>query len=99
MEEVKPDFLASLYFYPTEKGGRKYPLRYKNFGTVGMFEKENFSVYILQPSEWFAKPGDKVSLPMKFLFPFAKETIRVGDKFHLWEGKFYAEGIVEEIYE
>ncbi len=94
----QPDIIASVKFYPTEKGGRKGPTPPVTFRCLSEFEGEKFDCALFLNESGPLAPGESATVPIKFLFPeLVKPRLKVGSRFKLWEMRTIAEGVVEQI--
>lgn len=96
--ETKPDILATVKFYSTEKGGRNGPTRSDFFSCPFVFNNQYFDCRLLLKDIGKIYPGDTVKVPIKFLLSDVVQQLKVGDIFHLWEGGVKAEGKVDKIF-
>ncbi len=94
----QPDIIASVQFYPTEKGGRKGPTPPDIFRSPLEFEGEMFDCVLFLDESGPLAPGASATVPIKFLCPeLIKPRLKVGSRFKLWEMRTIAEGVVEQI--
>lgn len=93
MVEIKPEIIATVRFLNTDEGGRKGPTPDKSFGCLFSFGEENFDCRLDLSKTGPIEPGQKVSVPIKFLFPeYVKELLKPGSRFYLRELRKIAEG-------
>ena len=94
MNNIAPDFIASITLYPSsDKGGRQHPIAGEWFGCPCKFDPQDFSAWdcrILTQGERFL-PGETKQFGMVFLSPEAAPMFRKVSKFYLWEGHIIGE--------
>ncbi len=96
--ERAPDIIASVRFYPTEKGGRKGPTPRHIFRCQLEFEDEKFDCGLHLESVGPLIPGMLATVPITLLFPaLIKARLKVGSRFTLWELGEIACGVVEKV--
>ena len=96
----KPDILAELTFFPSEKGGRRGPTPSDAFGCPVGFEGQNFDIRFDLSPVGQVSPGSTVHVKGQFLSPhLIKPRLKVGSTFTLWELGTIGEGRVLELYE
>jgi hypothetical protein len=93
-----PDIIATVRFLSTDEGGRKSATPSSRFGCIFTFKDKNFDCFLLLNDVGEVMPGDKIRVPIAFLYPeLLKHELHVGDCFTLRELRIIAEGQVEEI--
>jgi hypothetical protein len=93
LNNIAPDFIASITLYPSDKGGRQHPIVGEWFGCPCKFDPQDFSAWdcrILTRGERFL-PGETKQFGMVFLSPEAAPMFRKVSKFYLWEGHIIGE--------
>jgi hypothetical protein len=96
--ERRPDIIASIRLYPTEKGGRKGPTPGDIFRCPLQFEDKKFDCALFLEEAGPLIPGASAMVPIMFLFPdLIKPRLKVGSKFTLWDLGEIGSGVVEEI--
>jgi hypothetical protein len=94
----RPDIIATVRFLTTEAGGRKGPTPASVFRCMLRFEGHLFDSVLLLHEVGALAPGTTAKVPVRFLFPeLIKSRLAPGDRFHLWESREIAEGIVDEV--
>lgn len=99
MPTIKPDAIVTLGVYAKELGGHpihfspkwqcRFPLQIDN---------ESFDCALLFEGEGSILPGQRTRVSIKFLYPErAKQHIKVGSKFRLWDRRDFAEGEILEV--
>lgn len=93
-----PDFIASVHFFPSSRGGRKGPTPTRIFRCPLEFQGEKFDCGLHLEEVGAISPGMTVTVPITLLSPaLVKPRLRVGSSFTLWEMGAIAEGKVEEL--
>ena len=96
MKDIAPDFIASITLYPSDKGGRQYPIVGEWFGCPCKFDPKDFSAWdcrILTRGERFL-PGETKQLGIVFMSREAAPMFYKVGKFYLWEGHIIGEATV-----
>ena len=98
MKDMKPEIIATIYFYKIEEGGRKGATPKDWFGCPFLFKGRSYDCRLFFYGKQPIKPGDRLKVFIQFLCPdLILNKLKVGDKFELWDGRIIAEGKVEEI--
>ena len=93
----KPDIIAKIYFYKTEEGGIKNCLS-GNIRYPSEINGEKFDCGFNVEEHRSITPGDTIIVPISFLSPqIVMPMLKIGSKFKLWNTRFIADCIVEEI--
>ena len=94
---IKPEIIAEVYFYPTEEGGRQGPTPDTFFGCIFVYKEKNYDCRLLLNDIGSIHPGQKVIVPIVFLFSDVLKLLKEGAKFYLWDMGNKAEGKVLKI--
>ena len=94
---IEPDIMAEVYFYPTEQGGRKGPTPDTFFGCIFVYKNKNYDCRLLLDGIGSIYPGQRVIVPIVFLYSDILKLLKEGDTFYLWDGGNKAEGKVLKI--
>lgn len=96
---LKSDVIADIYFYETEKNGRKEPTCASQFGCIFIIDNKKYECRLLLNEIGSIYPGEnKKNIPIKFLsFKSVFENLKIGEKFYLWDMRNIAEGTIREI--
>jgi hypothetical protein len=93
LKNIVADFIASITLYPSDKGGRQYPIVGERFGCPCKIDPQDFSAWdcwILTRGERFL-PGETKQFGMVFVSSEAAIMFREVRKFYLWEGHVIGE--------
>ncbi len=95
---LKPDIIATVYFYPSTEGGRQGPTPSDELTSVLDFEGDCFDCRLLLHEVGPLWPGQEAVIGIKFLhWDLAKLKLKPGIRFYLREGKAIAEGAIEQV--
>jgi hypothetical protein len=95
---AKPDIIAKIYFYKTEEGGRKGPVSVELFHCPSEINGEKFDCGLEIGKNRTVAPGDTITVPVYFLSPkIVRPMLTARSQFKLWDGRFIADCVVEEI--
>lgn len=96
---ITPDIKINVKFYKTEENGRKSPTSSDYFGTIFVIGSDYHDCRLFLNETGSILPGDcKFNVPVKFLcWDLVFPKLKIGSKFHLWDGRNIAEGEVSEI--
>lgn len=98
-KQIEPDISAEIKLYPTAKGGLENSVFLPKVGCILTYKDENFSCFLLLPKDSQVFPGDRTTLPIKFLYPdLIKPNLKIGDAFTLRDYRVIADGTVVEIF-
>jgi len=97
LKSKKPHIYAKIQFYTTEEGGRKTPTNDKWFGCPAIINNLYYDCILLLFYFGSIKPGDTVEVPIVFINKDVVKLLKNGDRFELWDGRVFAEGIVNKI--
>ena len=93
----EPDIYALVRFANPEEGGRDTAIVGDHYGCVFAVNESGFECRLVL-REGMMPLGVEQPVPIIFMNPdTVLRKIRVGDRFHLWEGKNIAAGIVEQV--
>lgn len=96
--ERQPDIIASVRFYPTERGGRKGPTPPRMFRCPLEFKGEKYDCGLHLEKSGPLSPGMTATVPITLLSPaLIKPRLKVGSRFTLWERGTIGEGVVEQV--
>ena len=95
--KIKPDIIATVFFYKTEDGGRQSPTPSNFFNCPLLINNNYYDCRLLLTNIGKIFPGDTVRVPIKFVLPKVIRELRIGDTFYIWELGIKGEGKVEEI--
>lgn len=90
------DIIATIDLLPTLEGGREVPTEPIQMGYIFVFDNAMYSCHLMLGGMPPIKPGEKATVPIKFLDPEVKSLLKVGDKFELQDYRTIATGIVAE---
>jgi hypothetical protein len=93
-----PDILATVYFYPSDEGGRQTPTPSDKLNCIFDLGGEYFDCRLLLNETGPLLPGQEALVPIKFFYPdLVKPKIKLGDNFHLRESGTIARGVVDKL--
>ncbi len=96
--KLTADVIAAVEFLSTQEGGRRTPTPGAFLGCPMLLNGRVFDCRLLLHEVGPVSPGEKVTVPVKFLdSDTARKIVRVGDTFELREGQPIATGEVLEI--
>lgn len=94
----QPDIIASVRFYPAEKGGRAGATAATMYRCPMQFGGTKYDCGLHLDVSGPIAPGGSALVPITFLSPeLIKPRLKVGSKFTLWERKNVAEGVVVSV--
>lgn len=89
--------MARLDFLTTKAGGRQGPTPANELRCIMTLEGENFDVTLHLDETGAISPGQSATVPVSFLFDYAKPLCAVGKEFTLRELRTIAKGMILEI--
>jgi hypothetical protein len=91
------DIIATVVFFPTENGGRRYATPDDHFNCMAQIDNEVFDVRLILDEHGPIYPGGGGRVPVRFLYPErAKAFFPAGARFLLRELEPIGEGVVEK---
>ena len=96
---MKPDIIALLTLYQTDKGGRKGATPPDRFACLLELDGEYFDCRLLLDEVGALSPGQTATIPIKLLSPeLLRGHLHVSQEFYLWDGHRIADGKVLETF-
>lgn len=98
---IRPDILADIEFFPTDKAGRKMQTPPNMFMCTVVINKKNWDTRLLLEKIGSIKPRElKKDVPIKFLSPdIVVPMLKVGSEFPIRDGAVIGKGYVTMIFE
>ena len=95
---MEPDIQAELELLSTASGGRQGPIIGQYFGCIFSCSSGMFDCRILLSDSTSLAPGDRATVPIKFLCPeLVIPYLRMGSVFELRDGRVIARGRVSRV--
>jgi hypothetical protein len=97
---IAPDILAKVIMFLPEAGGKKYAIPPVQYGCSLSLGGQLYDCRLLLDQVGLSlSAGNTLNVPIKFLrLDLVKDQLLLGANFSLWEMRYFAEGVILEVY-